>query len=173
MNLTINQLLERQQKEWEIAEIPKDEFTLIPTGTYQAMLEDLKIVAINKGGEEILKLKWTFKIISDTCKNRLAFVNDDLIATSERLKYTKKNLKIAGVELKELKDIVNVIPDIQGKFFELYIAKKMYNDKEYNNCYINKEIKFGSEKDFFNNLEENYHKDNDIPEVNFDQKEPF
>lgn len=141
LNKTIEDLLFEQNENYKKAEIP--DFTLIASGKYRAIINNVKIIALKETAfkDKSLALRWEVKITDAKYTNRILSKLTSL--EGENIKYTKLNLSICGIKINDLRELPRIIEQrlLENINIEISVKKSIYNDKEQNIFFINKRIK--------------------------------
>jgi hypothetical protein len=126
--------LEQFDEDFAEAEVEDDrEFEQIPDGKYQVNVESVELTRSRTSGNPMLK--WTLRIIAPRFRGRLLWRNNMLV-TSENIKWLKADLQTCGLRLNKLSDLpvhLDKLLDIQ-----LEITKRTKGDFE--NVYFNRRI---------------------------------
>ena len=137
--------LSHLDEEFTQTEVPEKEFTPIPDGKYQVTVERVEIVAAQSTGNPMLK--WTFRILGPTFKDRLLWKNSVLI--SGLMEYVKRDLQTCGLHLTRISELGNHLNELLD--VRLEIVKKTKNGSE--NIFINKRLS-GAENSYEEAAEE-------------------
>ena len=126
--------------EFEETEVPEQEFSPIPDGKFQVLVERAEIATAQSSGNPMLK--WTLRILGPAYRDRLLWKNSVLL--SGLLQYVKKDLQTCGVHIQKISDL----PDQLEKLLDLKleITKKTKNENE--NIFFNKLISGASEDNY-------------------------
>ncbi len=126
--------------EYAETEVPEQEFSPIPDGKYQVLVERAEISTAQSSGNPMLK--WTLRILGPAYRDRLLWKNSVLL--SGLLQYVKKDLQTCGVHIQKISDL----PDQLEKLLDLKleITKKTKGENE--NIYFNKLISGASEDNY-------------------------
>ena len=126
--------------EYAETEVPEQEFSPIPDGKYQVLVERAEISTAQSSGNPMLK--WTLRILGPAFRDRLLWKNSVLL--SGLLQYVKKDLQTCGVHIQKISDL----PDQLEKLLDLKleITKKTKGENE--NIYFNKLISGASEDNY-------------------------
>ena len=126
--------------EYEETEVPEQEFSPIPDGKFQVLVERAEIATAQSSGNPMLK--WTLRILGPAYRDRLLWKNSVLL--SGLLQYVKKDLQTCGVHIQKISDL----PDQLEKLLDirLEIVKKTKNESE--SIYFNRLITGKSDNDY-------------------------
>ena len=126
--------------EYAETEVPEQEFSPIPDGKYQVLVERAEISTAQSSGNPMLK--WTLRILGPAYRDRLLWKNSVLL--SGLLQYVKKDLQTCGVHIQKISDL----PDQLEKLLDirLEIVKKTKNESE--SIYFNRLITGKSDNDY-------------------------
>ena len=126
--------------EYAETEVPEQEFSPIPDGKFQVLVERAEIATAQSSGNPMLK--WTLRILGPAYRDRLLWKNSVLL--SGLLQYVKKDLQTCGVHIQKISDL----PDQLEKLLDLKleITKKTKNENE--NIFFNKLISGASEDNY-------------------------
>ena len=126
--------------EYEETEVPEQEFSPIPDGKYQVLVDKVELTTAQSTGNPMLK--WTLRILGPAYRERLLWKNSVLL--SGLLQYVKKDLQTCGIQIQKISDL----PDQLEKLLDLKleITKKTKGDNE--NIYFNKLISGASEDNY-------------------------
>jgi len=113
--------------------IEEPEFEDIPDGRYQVAIDRVELTRSKQAGNPMLK--WALKILGPTHRGRLLFRNN-LIVSSDNLKWLKHDLHIAGLDLDRLSDLPGRLGELLDR--KLEVTKKTKGDFE--NVFLNKQI---------------------------------
>lgn len=125
--------LSQFDEEYASAEVEERDFEPIPDGKYQASVDRIELTHSKNSGNPMLK--WALKILGPTHQGRLLWRNN-VMASSENVKWLKSDLHVCGLELEKLSDL----PDNLEKLLDvkLEITKRTRGDNE--NIYLNRRI---------------------------------
>jgi len=132
--------LSHLDEEFATTEVPEQDFTPIPDGKYQVMVERAEIVTARSTGNPMLK--WTLRILGPTFKDRLLWKNNVLI--SGLMEYVKRDLKTCGIHLQGLSELESHLEELLD--LKLEITKKTKGENE--NIYFNKLIAAVAESNY-------------------------
>jgi len=132
-------------EEFATTEVPEQDFTPIPDGKYQVMVERAEIVTAQSSGNPMLK--WTLRVLGPTYRDRLLWKNSVLI--SGLMEYVKRDLQTCGLQLTKISELGNHLNELLD--VRLEIVKKTKNGSE--NIFINKRIS-GAESSYEEAAEE-------------------
>jgi len=126
--------------EYEETEVPEQEFSPIPDGKFQVLVDKVELTTAQSTGNPMLK--WTLRILGPAYRERLLWKNSVLL--SGLLQYVKKDLQTCGIHIQKISDL----PDQLEKLLDLKleITKKTKNENE--NIYFNKLISGASEENY-------------------------
>jgi hypothetical protein len=132
--------LSHLDEEYAETEVPEQEFSPIPDGKYQVLVERAEIATAQTSGNPMLK--WTLRILGPAFRDRLLWKNSVLL--SGLLQYVKKDLQTCGVHIQKISDL----PDQLEKLLDirLEIVKKTKNESE--SIYFNKLISRAAEDNY-------------------------
>jgi len=115
------------------SEVSEDEFTPVPDGRYQAIVDRVELVRTSNGDP---MLKWGLRILGPTHEGRFLWRNN-VMATDENIRWLKKDLYACGVRLARLSELPANLEQLLD--IRLEVTKKTRG--EYESVYINKQIK--------------------------------
>lgn len=126
--------------EYEETEVPDQDFSPVPDGKYQVLVERAEISTAQTSGNPMLK--WTLRVLGPAYRDRLLWKNSVLL--SGLLQYVKKDLQTCGIHIQKISDL----PDQLEKLLDLKleITKKTKGENE--NIYFNKLISGASEDNY-------------------------
>ena len=110
------------------------EFEPVPDGKYQVRVDRVELTRTKTSGQPMLK--WALKIIGPSHAGRLLWRNN-VIATKENVKWLKKDLYTAGLELQKLSELPANLDQLLDVTLE--ITKRTRG--EYEDIFLNKRIK--------------------------------
>ncbi len=125
--------LSQFNNEYVQAEIEEREFDPVPDGKYQVNVEKVELTRAQTSGAPMLK--WTLRILAPKFAGRLLWRNN-VIVTSENIKWLKNDLHTCGLTLEKLSDLsqnLNKLLDVK-----LEVTKRTKGENE--NVYLNKRI---------------------------------
>ena len=126
--------------EYAETEIPEQEFSPIPDGKYQVLVERAEISTAQSSGNPMLK--WTLRILGPAYRDRLLWKNSVLL--SGLLQYVKKDLQTCGIHLQRISDLPDHLESLLD--VRLEIVKKTKNESE--SIYFNKLISRSAEDNY-------------------------
>jgi len=124
--------LSHLDEEYAETEVPEQEFSPIPDGRYQVLVERAEIATAQSSGNPMLK--WTLRILGPAFRDRLLWKNSVLL--SGLLQYVKKDLQTCGVHIQGISELPNQLEKLLD--LKLEITKKTKGENE--NIYFNKLI---------------------------------
>lgn len=117
------------------AEIEKIDNEEPPDGKYQVAVEKVELAKAKTSGNTLLK--WQLRIIGPRCRGRCLFRNN-VIATAENVKWLKKDLDAAGMEVSGMK--LSDLPDRLKELLDVTLEVQKKTNGEYTNVYINRRL---------------------------------
>ena len=132
--------LSHLDEEYAETEVPEQDFTPIPDGKFQVMVERAEIVTARSTGNPMLK--WTLRILGPTYKDRLLWKNNVLI--SGLMQYVKRDMQTCGIHLQGLSELKSHLEELLD--LKLEITKKTKGENE--NIYFNKLIAGAAESNY-------------------------
>ena len=126
---------DKEYAETEAAE--KKEFEPLPNGKYQARID--KVCLDKSKNTEELMLKWELVVISGKYQNRRLFRNN-MIASSDNLKWLKADLETIGITLEKVSDLPNRLKDFLDIVVQVSVRNRKDGEKEFMNVYLNKKL---------------------------------
>ena len=132
-------------EEFAETEVPEQEFSPLPDGRYQVVVDRAEITTAQSSGNPMLK--WTMRILGPAFRDRLLWKNSVLL--SGLLQYVKKDLQTCGIHLQRFSDLSNQLEKLLD--IRLEIMKKTKNGSE--NIFINKRLS-GTENSYEEAAEE-------------------
>ncbi len=126
--------------EFEETEVPDQDFSPVPDGKYQVLVERAEISTAQSSGNPMLK--WTLRILGPAYRDRLLWKNSVLL--SGLLQYVKKDLQTCGVHIQKISDLPDQLERLLD--LKLEITKKTKNENE--NIFFNKLISGASEDNY-------------------------
>ena len=126
--------------EFEETEVPEQEFSPIPDGRYQVIVDKVELATAQSSGNPMLK--WTLRILGPAYRDRLLWKNSVLL--SGLLQYVKKDLQTCGVHIQKISDLPNHLESLLD--IRLEIVKKTKAESE--NIYFNRLITGKSDNDY-------------------------
>ena len=127
--------LDLAQFDDDFAQAPVEErdFEPLPDGKYQVAVEKVELTRSQTSGHPMLK--WTLRVLGPECRGRLVWRNN-VIASSENLKWLKTDLHTCGLDLQKLSDLPANLPRLLD--VQLEIVKRTRGESE--NVYFNRRI---------------------------------
>ena len=119
--------------EYASAEVEERNFEPVPDGKYQISIDRLELTHTKETNNPMLK--WTLKIIAPSHQGRLLWRNN-VMATSENIKWLKGDLQICGLNLEKLSDLPANLEKLLD--VKLEITKRTRGENE--NIYFNRRI---------------------------------
>ena len=126
--------------EYEETEVPDQDFSPVPDGKYQVLVERAEISTAQTSGNPMLK--WTLRILGPAYRERLLWKNSVLL--SGLLQYVKKDLQTCGIHIQKISDLPDQLERLLD--LKLEITKKTKGENE--NIYFNKLISGASEDNY-------------------------
>ena len=127
-------------EEYSSTEVPDQDFSPIPDGKYQTVIERAELITAQSSGNPMLK--WTLRILGPAFRDRLLWKNSVLL--TGLLQYVKKDLHTCGVNIQKMSDLPGQLEKLLD--IRLEIVKKTKNGSE--NIFINKLISGASEDNY-------------------------
>lgn len=127
-------------EEYEETEVPEQEFSPIPDGRYQVIVDKVELATAQSSGNPMLK--WTLRVLGPTYRDRLLWKNSVLL--SGLLQYVKKDLQTCGIHIQKISDLPGQLEKLLD--LKLEITKKSRDGNE--NLYFNKLISGASEDNY-------------------------
>ncbi len=118
------------------AEVKEREFEAVPDGKYQVNVKRVELTRAKTSDTPMLK--WTLEIIAPSCQGRLLFRNN-MIGSSEDIKWLKTDLHTCGLDLAKLSDLPANLPKLLD--VKLEVTKRTRGENE--NVYFNRRIVTG------------------------------
>lgn len=112
------------------AEVEERKFESVPDGKYQVNVERVELTWAQTSRNPMLK--WTLRILAPNHVGRLLWRNN-VIVTSDNVKWLKQDLFTCGLQLKRLSDLKDRLEDLLD--LKLEVTKRTRG--EYENVYIN------------------------------------
>lgn len=116
------------------AEYESNDYSPVPDGKYQVVVDGAEIEVAKTSGNPMLK--WTLKILGPTHRGRLLWTRN-VFMHGQSMKWLKRNLSICGFETSSLNDLKHRRGELLDVTLE--ITKRTRGDNE--NIYFNKRIK--------------------------------
>ena len=120
-------------EDYEAAPIEENRFDDAPDGKYQVSVEKVEIARSQASGNPMLK--WQLRILGPSCQGRMIFRNN-VMATSENIKWLKNDLHTCGLVLAKLSDL----PSRLAELLDVGIEVTKRTRGEYSNTYFNRRI---------------------------------
>jgi len=118
---------------FEAAEVEERDFDPVPDGKYQVNVDKVELTRAQTSGNPMLK--WTLRIFAPTHKGRMLWRNN-VMASSENIKWLKQDLYTCGLQLSKLSDLPGYLEQLlNGK---LEVTKRTRGENE--NIYFNRRI---------------------------------
>ena len=114
------------------------EFEPVPDGKYQVTVDRVELTRTKTSGKPMLK--WALKIIGPSHAGRLLWRNN-VIATKENIKWLKKDLYSAGLNIQKLSEL----PANLDQLLDVTLEITKRSRGEYEDIFINKRIKLAEE----------------------------
>ncbi len=120
------------------AEYENNDYSPVPDGNYQVLVDGVGIELAKTSGNPMLK--WTLKILGPSHQGRLLWTRN-VIMHGQSMKWLKRNLLTCGLELKRLSDLKHRLNELLD--VKLEISKRTRGENE--NIYFNKRIRTSEE----------------------------
>jgi len=114
------------------APIEERDFDEVPDGKYQVNVEKVELTHSQNNNP---MLKWGLRILGPNHANRMLWRNNVLV-TTENVKWLKNDLYVCGLELEKLSDLPGQLDELLD--VKLEVTKRTRED--YSNIYINRRI---------------------------------
>ncbi len=114
------------------------EFEPVPDGNYQVTVDRVELTRTKTSSQPMLK--WALKIIGPSHAGRLLWRNN-VIATKENVKWLKKDLYTAGLQLQKLSEL----PANLDRLLDVTLEITKRTRGEYEDIFLNKRIKLAEE----------------------------
>ena len=124
--------LSKWDDEYESAEVEPNKFDEVPDGKYQVKVEKVELARSQNDNE---MLKWQLRVLGPNHAGRMIFRNN-MITSSENIKYLKNDLHTCGLVLAKLSELKNKLNDLLDVKIE--VTKKTRG--EFSNVYFNSRI---------------------------------
>jgi hypothetical protein len=112
--------LEQFNDAYDEAEEPENDFSPVPDGTYQTIVDAVELKPTKKTGEPMIA--WTLRIVAGTKEGRLLFKNS--VIKEDSLGYLKADLSICGVILKKFSDLDVKLSNLLDVGLEVKVVNK-------------------------------------------------
>ena len=132
-NQTDNLDLAQFDDAFQAAEVEEREFDTVPDGKYQVNVDRVELTRAQTSGNPMLK--WTLRIIAPTHKGRMLWRNN-VMASSENIKWLKQDLYTCGLQLTKLSDLPGYLAQLLN--IKLEVTKRTRGENE--NIYFNRRI---------------------------------
>lgn len=119
-------------EEFAAADVQPNHFDDVPDGKYQAKVEKVELVRTQNGAP---MLKWHLRVLGPQHRGRMMFRNN-VMASSENIKFLKADLLVCGLELGKLSDL----PGRLGELLDVALEVTRKTRGEFANVYLNKRI---------------------------------
>lgn len=119
-------------EEYAATEVQPNQYDDLPDGKYQAKIEKVELVRTQNGAP---MLKWHLRVLGPQHRGRMMFRNN-VMASSENIKFLKADLLACGLELGKLSDL----PGRLGELLDVALEVTKKTRGEYANVYLNKRI---------------------------------
>jgi len=128
--------LSQLNDEWGKAEAPKTDYSPLPDGQYVVVVDEARIDESDDGR---LFLKLGLKVVEGNYINHLISKRNSL-DDSSRFGYLKADFGKIGLELTNISDLEDFLPNLLDRVIEVRLKTTKPNDqgKTYQNCYIQK-----------------------------------
>ena len=114
------------------AEVQPNQFDEVPDGKYQVKVEKVELARTQNGAP---MLKWHLRVLGPQHRGRMMFRNN-VMASSENIKFLKADLLACGLELGKLSDL----PERLGELLDIALEVTRKTRGDFANVYINKRI---------------------------------
>jgi hypothetical protein len=134
--MSYKERLSQMNSDWVAAEAPKTDYSPLPDGRYVVTIDEARIEESDDGR---LSLNLGLKVVEGNHTNRLIFKRNNL-DDSSRFGYLKADFDKIGLELLNISDLEDFLPNLLDRVIEVRLKTGKPNNqgKTYQNCYIQK-----------------------------------
>ena len=130
--------------DFDQAEVEENDFSPLPDGRYQVVVERVELTRAKKTGKPMLK--WSLRILGPNNRGRMLWRNN-VISSPANIKWLKTDLSICGLNLSRLSELQHQLDKLLN--IQLEINKRTKGDNE--SVYFNKQISIDDEYEHSNN----------------------